>query len=130
VSLPQQVLGQKVRFEGFASAPSRGLSGGPALVAGDQWPRLLQYFDYEQIGSSLGEPIFPLLVQTQALDKDAMNPTVLTRRSEWLTANWQPAASGPAKHYSYAFQWFAMAVGLTIITLVVNARKEEKVSDE
>ena len=41
----------------------------------------------------------------------------------WFVANWQPAASGPEKHYSYAFQWFAMAVGLTVLFVVVNSSR-------
>ena len=45
-----------------------------------------------------------------------------------LTPNWRPAASGPEKHYGYAFQWFAMAAALTAIFVVVNLSRSE--SDE
>lgn len=43
-----------------------------------------------------------------------------------LIPNWQPAASGPEKHYGYAFQWFAMAAALTILFIVVNLSKSER----
>ena len=42
-----------------------------------------------------------------------------------LTPNWRPAASGPEKHYGYAFQWFAMATALTAIFVVVNLSRNE-----
>lgn len=129
VALPQNVVDQKVVVEGFLTTPSKGFASGPSMQEADQWPRMLQYFDYAQLGQALKEPVVPVVVQAQALDNGATTPIVLTSRPEWLTANWQPAASGPAKHYSYAFQWFAMAIALTIITFVVNSRKQETVDE-
>lgn len=129
VELPVPAKGQSIRIEGFASAPSRGFSSGDALDRSAAWPKLLQYFDYKLVSDVLGKPTLPVVIQAQALSEDALTPTVLTSRPEWLTANWQPAASGPAKHYSYAFQWFAMAAALTILFIVVNTRPSES-SDE
>lgn len=110
-------------IEGFLSRPSKGFSSGAALDDSGAWPRLLQYFDYQQMGAALGEPVLPVVVQGQSVDIDGVTVTVPTARAEWLVANWQPAASGPAKHYSYAFQWFAMALALTVLFLLVNTRK-------
>ncbi|MFK7855799.1 MAG: SURF1 family protein [Granulosicoccus sp.] len=125
VEMPESVLNQWVSIEGFLSRPSKGFASGPAVIAAATWPKLLQYFDYEAIGLELGGPILPVIVQAQAVGTDAVGVTVLTSRPEWLKANWQPAASGPAKHYSYAFQWFAMALALTILFIVVNTHKIE-----
>ena len=123
IALPDAAVDNTVAFEGYLSRPSKGFASGEAITGGEDWPKLLQFFDYEAISRILGEPIVATVVQAQSLDTDASTPTVLTSRPEWLTANWQPAASGPAKHYSYAFQWFAMAVALTGIFLVVNTRR-------
>lgn len=124
VTLPPAALYQQLEIEGYLSRPSKGFASGNAVTGvGGSWPRFLQYFDYDAISTALGEPIIPVLVQAQALGADTNTATVLTSRPEWLEANWQPAASGPAKHYSYAFQWFAMATALTGIFMVVNARK-------
>ena len=125
VQLPKSASQVAISIDGLLSRPSKGFASGPAVVSVGSWPRLLQYFDYEAIGTALGEPILPVVVQVQTLDTDAVGVTVLTSRPEWLTANWQPAASGPAKHYSYAFQWFAMAAALTILFFVVNIRTRE-----
>lgn len=123
VSLPEFALSAVLHIEGIVSQPSKGFSSGPAVAADKNWPKLLQYIDFDAIAKALGEPVVPVLVQAQTLGTDANTASVLTSRPEWLIANWQPAASGPAKHYSYAFQWFAMALALTGIFLVVNFQK-------
>lgn len=125
VELPQSVMQETIVIDGFLSRPSQGFASGPAVALAQTWPKVLQYFDYDAISVELGEPILPVVVQAQAVDTDAVSVSVLTSRSEWLTANWQPAASGPAKHYSYAFQWFAMAFSLTILFFVVNIHTRE-----
>jgi surfeit locus 1 family protein len=123
VSLPEIATGRVIDVEGFLSRPSKGFASGDAVPLTGSWPRVLQYFDYAAISKALGEPIVPVVVQAQALSADGNRSEALTSRPEWLSANWQPAASGPAKHYSYAFQWFAMASALTILFITVNTHK-------
>lgn len=129
-----------VELDGLLSRPSKGFASGPALPAEGPWPRLLQYFDYAAIGAALGEPIVPALVQAQVAPDttefaDASAPDAATLsvddersapRPELLVPNWRPAASGPEKHYGYAFQWFAMAVALTVLFVVLNLRAGKK----
>ena len=122
VELPAAALEERVKIEGFLSQPSQGFASGDAVDMAQDWPRVLQYFDYAAMSQALGEPIVAAVVQAQAVGIDGKPQSVPTPRAEWLAANWQPAASGPAKHYSYAFQWFAMALGLTVLFVVVNLR--------
>lgn len=129
VSLPEGAEDALVAIEGVLSRPSKGFASGDAVPADGSWPRLLQYFDYAQIGQRLGAPVLPVVVQAQALSTDARQATVFSQRPEWLEANWQPAASGPAKHYSYAFQWFAMATALSVIFVALNTRKTALATD-
>ncbi len=102
-----------VDLEGLFTRPSKGLMSGPAMAPPTTWPRIIQFFDYEMIAAALGEPIVPGVVQLQQASAPSSRP-------EALAANWQPAASGPEKHYGYAFQWFAMATALTVIYIVLN----------
>ena len=44
-------------------------------------------------------------------------------------ADWQPDLMGPQTHYGYATQWFALAVALTILTVVASYRKSELPKD-
>jgi len=126
IDLPIDVVPTSVSIDGVLSRPSKGFASGEAVTQDGEWPRLLQFFDYGAISSALSETVLPVVVQVQALAISGKEATVYTPRSEWLTANWQPAASGPAKHYSYAFQWFAMAVALTLIFIFVNTHKSRE----
>lgn len=123
VTLTDETVLTEVAMQGLLSQPSQGFSSGPAVIDSDSWPKLLQYFDYEHIAATLGEPVLPVVVQAQVLGTDGSSVQIPSPRPEWLAANWQPAASGPAKHYSYAFQWYAMALALSVLFLVVNTRK-------
>ncbi|MCM0613944.1 SURF1 family protein [Marinobacter sediminum] len=40
-----------------------------------------------------------------------------------LRADWTPDLMGPQTHYGYAAQWFALALALTILTVVASYRK-------
>ena len=130
VALPVSESGQNVSIEGFLSRPSKGFASGDAVSVEGSWPRLLQYFDYDALALALEAPVIPTVVQTQSVSADGLDITVPTPRPEWLIANWQPAASGPAKHYSYAFQWFAMGTALSILFVIVNTRKSPSVESE
>jgi len=44
-------------------------------------------------------------------------------------ADWAPDLMGPQTHYGYATQWFALAVALTILTVVASYRKSELPKD-
>ena len=130
VALPVSVSGQDVSIEGFLSRPSKGFASGDAVPVEGSWPRMLQFFDYDAIAQALGATVIPTVVQAQSVSADGLDITVPTPGPEWLVANWQPAASGPAKHYSYAFQWFAMAIALSILFVIVNTRKSPTAEPE
>lgn len=104
---------------GLFSRPSKGFMSGTAVVGSGDWPRLLQFFDYSAIGDALDEPVLPGLVQLQEADAPVAAPYL-------FEANWRAAASGPERHYSYAFQWFAMALALTGIFVAVNSKRVEE----
>jgi len=117
VTLSAELQTQTLEFDGLFSRPSKGLASGAAFEPAGDWPKILQYFDYaameQQLGFSLVEGV--LQPQTASAPND---------RSDLYTANWEPTeAMGPAKHYSYAFQWFAMAVALSVLYVVYNTRR-------
>lgn len=103
-----------VELVGLASRPSRGFAGGDALVADAPWPRWLQYFDYDAVADALGVPVLPFVLQPERGGPAGV---------ALLAENWQPTASGPEKHWSYAVQWFSMAAALTVLFVYVNLRR-------
>lgn len=144
VSLPREANAAPVELEGLLSRPSKGFAGGEALPEDGPWPRILQYFDYAAIADALGEPIVEAVVQAQVASDSEVYAGARSAsgamsgagadtgragvgRAELLTPNWRAAASGPEKHFGYAFQWFAMAAALTVIFVVVNLSRDDKV---
>ena len=109
-----------VVLTGLASRPSQGFSGGAAFVESAPWPRWLQHFDYDALGDALGATLVPLVLQPE---RGGPADAAL------LVENWQPAASGPEKHWSYAVQWFAMAAALTGLFVFANLRRPDGVDD-
>jgi surfeit locus 1 family protein len=43
---------------------------------------------------------------------------------------WRPQLLSPDKHLGYAAQWFAIALALIVIYVVVNLRRPEEESDD
>jgi surfeit locus 1 family protein len=55
-----------------------------------------------------------------------LQPVVIQQESvldDHLAREWSPPDLGVDKHYAYAFQWFAMAVAIIVIYLLLNVRK-------
>ena len=111
-----------VALVGLASRPSRGFSGGDAFVAHAPWPRWLQWFDYDGVAAALDRPLVPIVLQPERAGRDGR---ASAGAADLFAENWQPAASGPEKHWSYAVQWFAMAVALTVAFVAVNLRRPD-----
>lgn len=87
----------------------RGLAGylprvairpGEAFTEHEDWPRVGLYPSLQEVAAELGENVLPSVL---LLHPDA---------EEGFVRRWEPDVSGPMMHYSYAFQWFAMAVAV------------------
>ena len=104
------------RLEGRLSRPpATGLRfEGSELIehlADDVWR--VQNIDFPGLSTSLGED---LLAITMLLDADA--PAGFVR-------NWMPPGSDEARHLGYAFQWFAMALAVMVIAVVITLRSSK-----
>ena len=134
VSLPSELVDSVQTVTGYFTRPSKGFASGDASSRDAEWPKLLQFYDYPLIEDLLSAAIVPGVVQVLELGgagggagggatKSPASVDSDESPGLWLTGNWQADASGPAKHYSYAFQWFAMATALAVIFVVVNLKR-------
>lgn len=93
----------------------------PVLVdqpaAEDQWPRRVQSLPEQ--AARLEIPELP----------DRIVRLSGERQPGAYRADWEPDLMGPQTHYGYATQWFALAVALTILTVVASYRKRELSKD-
>lgn len=111
----------ELQLMGTLTRPSTGFSSGPAVSPDSaQWPKILQHFDYSELEQLFGEPVVPGVVQ---LDRKALEASQTLAMLPVLADNWQPVASGPERHYGYAFQWWAMFAALTVLFLLLNLTK-------
>lgn len=83
--------------------PRVAIRPGEAFAEADGWPRVGLYPNSDEVAAEIGEQVaaFALLLSPDATDG--------------FVRRWQPNVSGPMTHYSYAFQWFAMAIAVVII---------------
>lgn len=95
------------------SGPSVGMRLGEAADGTGQWPRRLQYIDFEAMQAMVDYPLSDYLLVEGSLATDAV-----ARRSD--RDAWR---FGPERHEGYAVQWFSLAAALTLIWLVVNTRR-------
>lgn len=91
--------------------PRAALRPGVApAAAGDEWPRRLLFPTAAEIAAAVGYPVHDYQVLL-----DPGEPDGYLRR-------WQPRLLTPQQHIGYAVQWFALAIALGVIYLVLNLR--------
>lgn len=83
--------------------PRVGIRSGNAVVETPGWPKLATYPELSDLAQVLGRDVLPFVLLLDPHDGDA------------LIRQWQPQGRGPAMHYGYAFQWFAMAAAVAAI---------------
>lgn len=93
---------------GLATIPSRRyLELSTKVAEGNVWQNLT----LERYRAAVPIPIQPVVIQQENDPGDGL-------KREWGAPDF-----GVAKHYGYAFQWFALAAALLIYYVVSNARK-------
>lgn len=90
--------------------PAAGIELAAAPPSGP-WPRLVSYPRMDELVKLLQLPLYPKLLLLDADQPDG-----------FLRA-WQPAAFPPERHLGYAITWFALALTLFAIYVLVNLRR-------
>ena len=97
------------------SLPVPGIRlAGPATEATpSDWPKLMSYPEFAELESALASKLYPRIL---LLDRDQANGFV---------REWTPPGFPPERHIGYAIQWFAMALTLAVLYLILNLRKRD-----
>lgn len=83
---------------------------GEGVQSNQGWPALMQWINISEVEKISGLKLLPYIF---LLDENEQSGYV---------RNWKPVVMQPEKSTSYAVQWFALALALTIIYLVVNLK--------
>lgn len=103
-------------ISGVATLPAeRVFTLGRPGAPGSEWERVWQTLDLARFKAAVTYPLQPVVV---LLDPEST--------AGGFVRNWSRLDAGIATHKAYAFQWFALAVALLTLYLVVNIRKPRR----
>jgi surfeit locus 1 family protein len=92
--------------------PAAGLASGRAPPdAGSAWPKVTSFPTQQELESALGQKLMRRIV---LLDADTAAGYVRV---------WTPPGLPPARHFSYAIQWWGFALVLLVLYFGLNFRK-------
>jgi surfeit locus 1 family protein len=94
---------------------SESFNLGESGFESDAWPRVIQWLEMDKLEKSLGYKVQEFVI-LQSPDSPA-----------GFVRDWYIKKILPEKSISYAVQWFALALALVIIYLVVNTHKVNEV---
>jgi surfeit locus 1 family protein len=94
---------------GHLPQPGMRLAGETVALTGD-WPRIAVFPQQQDLARALQLEVIPFVLLLDAGAKDG------------LAREWAPAEFGPERHLAYAVQWFALALTLGVIFIVMNLK--------
>jgi len=92
------------------SLPRAGYKTNAAIDPDSPWPRHVIYPELDELAAALGRDVQPFVLLMDPQDKNG------------FVRHWVPEQMGPARHFAYALQWFAIATVLAAL-LVWNFRR-------
>ena len=90
---------------------------GDQIQSNQGWPALMQWINITEVEKKSGLKLLPYIFLLGEEEKSG------------YVRNWKPVVMQPEKSTSYAVQWFALALALTIIYIVVNLKNESELED-
>ncbi|HTM64638.1 MAG TPA: SURF1 family protein [Gammaproteobacteria bacterium] len=114
-AIPKTAKGT-VTIQGMLNTPPTYVSLGSSMSDGPkiEWPLRVEYIHLPQISKLLKDSFYPYII--------SLNP----ESPSALQVKWQIVNIDPNKHKGYAVQWFALALTLLIISVVLNRTPGKK----
>jgi surfeit locus 1 family protein len=112
------VAGDVRRIRGRAdNMPSPGIRIGDDAALGGPYPVVADFPTHADVAQLLKESAWAPAAELVLLDPGG---------SDGYVRSWAPPGFPPMRHVGYAVQWFAMALALFVIYVVVNFRRDEE----
>ena len=74
-----------------------------------KWPLLIRYLNTAELAPHFSLPLFPYVVR------------LATGQPGTLIRHWPTVSAETGRNFSYALQWFAMAIAVSIVSLVLSS---------
>jgi len=78
------------------------------------WPRVIQFLDFEMMSDRLGYELLPAVIRLSA------------EAEHGFLREWNVVNMGPKRHYGYAVQWYALALAMLVIILILALKKRNE----
>jgi cytochrome oxidase assembly protein ShyY1 len=99
----------------YAPPPGSGVRlGGNALPRQAQWPKTTIYLDIAEVSADLRHALDPRVM----LETDADDAAI------GFVREWRPEVFPPARHYAYAFTWFAFCAVVVATFIGLHWKKQ------
>ncbi len=119
---PQQPIAlagdARVEVRGRLWLPEPGIGLGSVQARRADWPRVITRVEYGALETALERDLVPAVIRADGAGEWLLRPRTL-----------EPTF-GPARHYGYAFQWFALATTVVLITVLLLFRRRRRASDD
>jgi len=104
---------KKQTITGMVKTPSSSFRLGEVINENIEWPWRIQWLELDSIEKQLNLNVAPFIILQDKQEKGK------------LIQDWKLVVSPPEKNISYAVQWFALALALSIIFIVGNTKKQK-----
>lgn len=108
----QALPGQR-RVQGQLQVPTLREASRSNPSRNTDWPLVRRYVNMAELAPFFQAPLFPYVVRLAPGE-----PGLLVR-------HWPEAVVATDRHYSYALQWFAMAIAVVVVTLLLASNLRE-----
>lgn len=95
--------------EGQLFIPAAAQAAQTNVSQNTDWPLLRRYVNIGELQALFEQELFPYVVRLAAGQEGT------------LVRHWPAATVASGRHFSYALQWFAMAIGLLAVTLILSS---------
>ncbi len=114
-AIPPPPAGVRTLRALYAPPPGSGVRlGGNALPRQAQWPKTTIYLDVAEVSADLGRALDPRVL----LETDADDAAI------GFVREWRPEVFPPARHYAYAFTWFAFCAVVVATFIGLHWKKQ------
>lgn len=77
------------------------------------WPLIRRYVNMRELAPLFEAPLFPYVVR------------LMPEQDGVLVRHWPETVAATDRHFSYALQWFAMAIGVLVVSLLLASNLRE-----
>lgn len=105
------------RLTGMLNEPPAYFSFGKMVDKENTWPLRVEYINLSQLSALFHTPLYPSILM------------IAPAHEASYQSNWRIVTLPPERHKGYALQWFALALTLLILSVILNHRSAKSPSD-